>query len=686
MFEAIRKLWLGLAIILAASALLVLTDASRRPRASNGPSRRLTLLCFSSIQPVEEAAASFRARLDELMGPGTVEVRKLNAEGDVATLRQMAVDALSARPDLLVSFTTPALQSVVAANRDGVKHVFGLVVDPWIAGIGLERANPSAKPAWLTGIATPPPAKRLFESARQMNPGLQRLGVVWNPAEANSLAGITAGRAAAKELGIEMVEANAASPTEARTAVDSVLARGIDAFWILADINAQNAAPALIGACHQQRVPVIVSAPMLVRQGAMLGVGADYDVLGRQSAELAVRVLQGTSPADIPVSELIPVRVAVNPAEVERCRDRWRLPDELRRQANEIVGQGTAGEVTGGTGQAAATVKAAPGSASAPTSPSAQRAPRRVLLGSYGESLLTEETVPGLIEGLRDEGFGDADLHIERRNGQFDLATTDAIFAGAEQGDADVVVALTTNALQAALRRVKSKPVVFSVVASPFLAGAGRSPTDHAPNLTGVSSVSDFEAMASAIRRVWPGARRVGTVYTPSELNSEFHRRLFEVALQAHGMQLVAKPADRASDVPAAADAVIGEGVDVLAQINDNTTASSLGTILQAAGRRGVPSACFLSEGLKRGAVFVVARDYHAIGRETGRLVGKVLKGAKPADLPIQPASETRVQGSADNAARFGLTLPADLLAGQVIRTDGWPKGMFDAMPTGGAR
>ena len=287
MVAALRKLWLGIAIIAVASALLVLTDASRRPRAAGGATRRLTLLCFSSIQPVEEAAASFQKRLAELLGDGAVTVRKLNAEGDVATLRQMAVDALSARPDLLVSYTTPALQAVVAANRDGVPHVFGLVVDPWIAGIGLDRANPSAKPAWFTGIATPPPAKRLFESARRMNPGLKRLGVVWNPAEANSLAGITAGRAAARELGIEMVEANAASPTEARTAVDSVLSRGIDAFWILADINAQNAAPALIGACQQQRVPVLTSAPMLVRQGAMLGVGADYDVLGRQTAELA---------------------------------------------------------------------------------------------------------------------------------------------------------------------------------------------------------------------------------------------------------------------------------------------------------------------------------------------------------------------------------------------------------------
>ena len=277
-----------------------------------------------------------------------------------------------------------------------------------------------------------------------------------------------------------------------------------------------------------------------------------------------------------------------------------------------------------------------------------------MLLAYYGESLLTEETVPGVLDGLRDEGFGESDLRIERRNGQFDLATTDAIFAGAEQGDAEVVVALTTNALQAALRRVKSKPIVFSVVANPFLAGAGRSPTDHAPNLTGVSSVSDFDAMATAIRRVWPEARRVGTVYTPSELNSEFHRHLFELSLQAQGMQLVAKPADRASDVPAAADAVIGEGVDVLAQINDNTSASSLGTILQAASRRRVPSTSFLTEGLKRGAVLVVARDYHAIGRETGRLVGKVLKGAKPADLPIQPASETRLQGSPDNAAKFG--------------------------------
>ncbi len=673
MLADLRKLWLGLSIIVAASVLLVMTDASRRPRAAAGPSQRVTLLCFSSIQPVEEAAASFRARLEQLTGPGMVELRKLNAEGDVATLRQMAVDALSARPDLLVSFTTPALQSVVAANRDGMKHVFGLVVDPFIAGVGLDRAHPADKPAWLTGIATPPPARRLFEAARSMNPALKRLGVVWNPAESNSVAGVTAGREAAKALGIELLEANATSPTEARTAVDSLLARGIDAFWILADINAQNSAPALIGACRQQKVPVITSVPVLVRQGAMLGVGADYDVLGRQSAELAARVLQGTSPADIPVSESIPVRVAVDPGEVAHAGGRWVLPETIRSQADEVIGHAPPER---------AAPQAAPDASIAGGAPSA---PRRVLLGYYGESLLTEETVPGILEGLREEGFGEGTLMVERRNGQFDLATTDAIFAGAEHGDAEVVVALTTNALQAALRRVKSKPIVFTVVASPFLAGAGRSPEDHAPNLTGVSSVSDFDAMVDAILRVWPDARRVGTVYTPSELNSEFHKHLFELALKRRGMQLVAKPADRASDIPSAADAVIGDGVDVLAQINDSTTASSLGTILQAATRRGVPGTCFLSEGLKRGAVLVVARDYHAIGRQTGQLVAKVLKGARPADLPIQPASETLVQGSAENAARFGRTLPPDLLDGRTVRTTGWPEGMFEPLP-GGAR
>jgi len=338
MLEATRKLAPGFTILLACGAILIATDSSRRSGSVVGSKPQITLLYHSSIQPVIDAIVGIEEVLRESRGEDSIDLRRLNAEGDIATLRQMAVESASSESTLTLTLTTPALQAFATANQRQAPHLFCLVVDPYAADIGLDASDPHKHPAWLTGIASPPPIERLLRIVKQCNPQVQKVGVAWNPAESNGVASLAIARRAAQKLGLKLMEASAATTGEARTATDSLLGSGIDAFWIPPDINAQNAAPSIITACRSARVPVFVSFTKFVGEGAAVGVGADYSLIGKAAGKMAVRILEGAPIASLAVEQLVPEDVWIDPVVLLRCGGQWSVPADLAAAASVIIG------------------------------------------------------------------------------------------------------------------------------------------------------------------------------------------------------------------------------------------------------------------------------------------------------------------------------------------------------------
>ena len=136
--------------------------------------------------------------------------------------------------------------------------------------------------------------------------------------------------------------------------------------------------------------------------------------------------------------------------------------------------------------------------------------------------------------------------------------------------------------MQAALRKVDRKPLVFAGVLDPIAAGAGKSDSDHRPNVTGVYLAFPYAAMARTIREVLPGARRVGTLFTPGEVNSVLARQRFEGPLKGEGLELVSLPVNGPTEVSDAALTLCQSGIDVVCQISDNLSNSSFPAIARA--------------------------------------------------------------------------------------------------------
>ena len=341
MLFTLRRLLLGVALIVLASAALLLSDLNRRT-SSGGRIPQIGLLQHASTMLLDEGV---RGMADGLAENGftdgkTVVIRKYNAEGDIAVANSIAKEMVNARFDLLLTASTLSLQTVANANRGGkTVQVFGVVADPVAAGVGISRDNPLDHPRNLVGIGSLLPVEDAFRIVRQMFPGLKTVGVAWNPAEANSRVFTEDARKTCTNMGIALLEANVENSNGVLEAEDSLVARGAQALWIGGDVTVNIAVDSVISTARKGRIPVFSITPGKPDRGTLFDYGADFYQIGRQTGELAARILRGADPAQIPITNVVPKWLVVNALAAENLKDPWRVPDDLLRRADVVVDQ-----------------------------------------------------------------------------------------------------------------------------------------------------------------------------------------------------------------------------------------------------------------------------------------------------------------------------------------------------------
>lgn len=538
-------------------------------------------------------------------------LRKFNAQGEIGQLPAIIDSALATRPDLIITVTTPALIAAAKKVTD-IPVVFTVASDP--AKLGLFTKG---KPANLTGVHDDPPVDKLLDMARRYNPDLGVVGTIYDPAQPNSLISVEKMRIACKNLGIRLFEATASSTPEVPTAAQSIIQKGVGAILVSADNLIHTGFPGILRAARPAGIPIFCTDPMLVDQGATGGIGDDYHAWGIQSGKLAAKVLAGADPIYLPI-EATAVQELREP--VKRTASAKRAPaDAARIWKLRIV--------------------------------------------AYNETVMSEDCLRGLKDGLAKGGLREgSDFSLRVLNAQGDMVTLSSIMTSVRSDHPDLLMVITTPALQAALRQATGIPTVFTGVGDGVHAGAGKSVTDHLPHVTGITTKSPFEGMAQLLRESLPSAKRVGTLFTPAEINSVLYKEWLAEALKSVGAELVAVPISSSSETAEAAAALSQEKLDVVCQIADNTTRPGFALIVRKAAEAGVPVFCFESSQLKDGAVLALARDYYEAGVEAGELGVRILRGAKPADIPFSNTRSERLLINPVAAAKFSLVFPERVL------------------------
>ena len=296
-----------------------------------------------------------------------------------------------------------------------------------------------------------------------------------------------------------------------------------------------------------------------------------------------------------------------------------------------------------------------------------------------------EQGLEGVREGLAAAGLVHGrDWEMRVHSAQGDVAILSGIVDGILASAPDVVLALSTPALQAVANKVKKLPVVFSIVSNPFIAGAGTSDGDHLPNVAGVYMSGPFARTAKLLHEHFPHWKNVGTLFCPAEVNSVFNEGQLREALAAEGIKLDSIPASTAADLPDAAAALASRPIDAIVQISDNQSSSGFPAIARAAVRSHKPLFAFNRQALEQGAAVAVAQEYLDAGKASGSILARILRGTAPGALPFLDFREDVLLVDPDHARILHFVLPPSLLAAAAAEaTSATPTPV--AMPTAGS-
>jgi len=253
-----------------------------------------------------------------------------SAQGNTGTAAQIARKFVGDRPDAIVAIATPSAQAVVAATRD-LPVVYSAVTDPVAAQLvpGWEPSGTN-----VTGVSDMLALDKQVELIRQVVPQAKRVGMVYNPGEANSVVVVRQLQEILAKAGMSLVEAAAPRTIDVGSAARSLIGK-VDVIYTNTDNNVVSAYEALVKVGNDASIPLVASDTDSVRRGAIAALGVDYGDLGEQTGRIVVRILKGEKPGAIASETSSRLRLFVNPGAA--ARQGVTLSDELLKSAAETV-------------------------------------------------------------------------------------------------------------------------------------------------------------------------------------------------------------------------------------------------------------------------------------------------------------------------------------------------------------
>jgi ABC-type uncharacterized transport system substrate-binding protein len=380
--------------------------------------------------------------------------------------------------------------------------------------------------------------------------------------------------------------------------------------------------------------------------GALLALGYDYTSSGPQAARLVDRILKGENPRDIPFERYSRLTVGLNLEVAAQLG--LTIPPELLARATQIYPPpaGAAG---------------APPPQPGPD-PTASR-PQRLAIFQFSDNQLLMEVRQGILDELRDSGVLEARrIEVTTRSAQGDFTLAQSVAQDLVRQQFDYIVTITSPALQLTARFNKTIPHVFGDVTDPFHLGVADSPERHQENLTGIGTLDPVDSAVKAMRQVFPKAKRIGMAWNPSEPASQVNILMARAAARQYQFELLEATVAAPTELRDAVQSLLHKGVDLFFTSGDITVDQSLEAVARLVGRARVPLVTTSCEDIKRGAIMAVGPDYYDVGRETGRLAVRVIKGEPTKDIPITNYGPEDLVINQELAKEYGVTWPEEIL------------------------
>ena len=269
-------------------------------------------------------------------------------------------------------------------------------------------------------------------------------------------------------------------------------------------------------------------------------------------------------------------------------------------------------------------------------------------------------------DALREHGYTDGtNIVIIPRFANEDYHQLPSLATELVKLKVDVIVAVTTPVAQAAQRATTTIPIVFAYVSDAVRTGLVASLARPGGNLTGHSDITTdlVQKRLALLKDVVPGATRVGVLENPSNPGTEIAWNALESAARELGLKLYRSDVSKSGDVEPAFAAFTKAHVGSVIPVADFVLAAHRQSIAKMATSHRLPLMGWSKAWSTAGALLSYGTGSADMRRLVALYVAKILKGAKPADLPVEQATRLELVINLKTAKALGLTIPPSLLA-----------------------
>lgn len=272
----------------------------------------------------------------------------------------------------------------------------------------------------------------------------------------------------------------------------------------------------------------------------------------------------------------------------------------------------------------------------------------------YVEHPSLSATRKGFIEELKEEGYVDGkNIKIDYQNAQGDQSNLQTISQSLIE-DNDLMLAIATPAAQSLSSLTKDKPILFTAVTDPVSAKLVKSMDNVGGNVTGTSDMSPINKQVELLKKVLPNTKKVGIMYTTSERNSEVQVEEAKKYFKEAGIETVIKGISSTNDIQDTAKSLMSQ-TEVIFIPTDNTIVSAINTLVDLSTETKVPVVGSDAGSVEKGVLFTYGTNYEALGRQTGKLAGRVLRGEKVKDVDAEYPKTLNVVVNHDMAKELGI-------------------------------
>jgi len=272
-----------------------------------------------------------------------------------------------------------------------------------------------------------------------------------------------------------------------------------------------------------------------------------------------------------------------------------------------------------------------------------------------------DDAKAGFLKALADSGYvADSTVTIIERNAQGDIPTLTLIANEFVQRGVTHVATLASVTAQSAMKVITDRPLVFGAVANPYIIGAGTSPTEHRPNVTGAESPLPVDKSLAVAIEAFPAVKVWGTLFDPADPFGEFYVQKTKAAAAALGVELRVVACTSPSDIVSGVQTLRAQGAQGIMQIPSVMITGGMPAMVKATREAQLP--LVTSTTGTPGPPLALGASFRDNGYDMGLVMIRVLRGESPAVIPFRTTVKARLEVNLAAAASYGVVIPQTII------------------------